>query len=271
MARAIPIDLVEAVQQGEVSLEARPENSFAETRLKLENKTSQQLELDLSRSGLIPKSGDAQRIGLCHPVGFQPGDYVLAMKPKQSGEIVVVSRCLDSHRPPPDTATTYNLLPELLPAFIVEALRQAQAQEALWRLIEEQGGAWGEDKRPVPTISHQALIGTWPYAGAGCTISISWNPAENRYEGHLLTLGDINDGATPSAAYVGFSVGELCYLAYPTDNPAILKESVKWRWGLRGTPMHPFEQWREDTVNMANWKSWNVGVFGHNAEHVRIA
>ena len=76
MARAIPIDLVEAVQRGEVSLEAKPENSFAETRLKLENKTSQQLELDLSRSGLIPQSGDAQRIGLCHPVGFQPGDYV---------------------------------------------------------------------------------------------------------------------------------------------------------------------------------------------------
>jgi hypothetical protein len=86
-----------------------------------------------------------------------------------------------------------------------------------------------------------------------------------------LTLGDINDGASPSAAYVGFSVGELSYLAYPTENPAILKESIKWRWGLRGTPMHPFEEWREDTVNMENWKSWNVGVFGHNAEHVRMA
>ena len=87
----LSMDFVEAVQKGKVTFHAKPEASFAETRVKVENNTSEQIAIDFSRSGLIPTEGESQRIGLSHPKGFDPGAYILAIKPKQSSEIIFYS------------------------------------------------------------------------------------------------------------------------------------------------------------------------------------
>jgi hypothetical protein len=260
---AIPIDLVEAVQKGNVGLKAKPENSFAETRLNIENKTPQQLEIDLSRSGLIPKTGGAQRVGLCYPVGFQPGDYILSMKPGQQGDILVSSRCLDEHRPAPDASMEYELLPDLLPVFIVDALRQGLEQILIWQIISQQGGSWGHDLRPVPQITHQALIGEWEATLPGnmYRLRITWNDKKGRYEGILTHNGE-------ASAYVGFAVGEFTYEATPTSDVSILEEQGMWRFGANGVSTS--SEWRPSILNLGDWKSWNDGVFNGGVRHKRV-
>jgi hypothetical protein len=262
-SRTLPMDLVEAVQQGRVTLEAKPESSFAETRVRVQKKSADGLALDFSRSGLIPTQGDSQRIGLSYPKGFSPGDYVLSIDPGQTSEIVFNSRCLDESRPAPTPDTVYGLIPQLLPEPIVAALRDAMEQEQLWELLSSLGETWGADDRPVPSITHSVLLGEWECSipGNRYRMLVSWNDQEQRYEGHLTQNSEIS-------AEAGFMPNELIYVAYVTADPLMLSEQQKFKGGSGGVSFR--ESWGEGTVDLHQWTSWNVGVFAANAKMIRV-
>ncbi len=82
------------------------------------------------------------------------------------------------------------------------------------------------------------LIGSWECLDKSNNFyfTINWNTKESRYEGSLTkhSLG---------TRYVGFRLGELFWIATPTDNLEILKERTKWRTGLFGITLAV--NWRE--------------------------
>lgn len=260
---ALRADLVEAVQKGLVSVEATAEESYAKTRLRVHNKARDPLSVDFSRSGLTPKKGNSQRIGLAYPVGFNAGDYEIAFEPGQESDLVFESRCLDRHRPAPGDGAGYSLIPGLLPPFIVEALRRGLDQRSVWDEISRHGEQWGVDERPAPSLSHEALAGEWEaeIPDNRYRLRITWNPDEGRYEGRPTGLGVLS-------AEVGFSVGELTYLATPTGDPRILSEQGMWRSGSGGVSTG--EYWRSSTVDLSQWPSFSEGVFYGGNRHIRI-
>lgn len=147
-----PLDLLEAVRRGEVSFDAWAEDSYRKTRVRLRNKTSRRLEIDFSRSGLTPGTGELQRIVLNHPEGSEPGDYILVLQPRQERNIVFRSHCLDEERLPPDKNTAYDLMPKPLPSFVVAALRQGTDQSKIWEIVNEKGGVRSDDPQVVSSI-----------------------------------------------------------------------------------------------------------------------
>ncbi|MBC8507263.1 MAG: hypothetical protein ISR58_16275 [Anaerolineales bacterium] len=142
------VDLLLAVQRGRVGFKAWAESSYYETRVKLENKTRRQIWIDVSRTGLISKTGESQRIGLCYPVGSEPGEYIQMITAGEEKEIFFYSRCLDQRGKPPSDGMEYMLLPELLPDYAVFLLRQGVDQKKLWETIDH----WGGDLRKISPI-----------------------------------------------------------------------------------------------------------------------
>lgn len=259
----LPIDLVEAVQKGHIKIQAKPERSFAETRIIVNNRTANEMAVDFSRSYLVPSIGESQRIGLSYPKGFKPGDYTLLIKPNQKADIVFSSRCLDHHRPPPNASTLYLLAPQLLPDFIVDALRKGLNQQQVWEVIETRDKRWGNDTRSVPVMDHRAIIGEWESTMQENRYRVrnSWNEKEKRYEGHLVSNGKLS-------AEVGFVINELCWVAYTTNDPRILDEQQKRKRGMGGVTSGEF--WAKNVVNMHTWTSWNAGIFADGTHMIRI-
>ena len=72
---------------------------------------------------------------------------------------------------------------------------------------------------------------------------VNWNAGNARFEGILVRQGR-------TSQYVGFSVGELVWVAEPTQNPDVLIESQKWRYGVAGVPTG--SKWMDGTLNLRN-------------------
>ena len=70
------------------------------------------------------------------------------------------------------------------------------------------------------------IIGLWDYMDKSNNfhLKINWNSVEGRYEGILAKH-------SKGTKYVGFTLGELGWIATPTDNLEILKDRTKWRAG----------------------------------------
>jgi hypothetical protein len=70
---------------------------------------------------------------------------------------------------------------------------------------------------------------------------VNWNPSNARFEGILVRQGGVSQ-------YVGFSIGELVWIAEPTQNPSVLLENQKWRYGMHG--MSTSSKWVGGTVDL---------------------
>ena len=78
---------------------------------------------------------------------------------------------------------------------------------------------------------------------------VTWSSLSSRWEGHLSKNGY-------ASGVVGFSVGELVWVATPTSSTSRLKEQQKYRWGRNGVSTG-FE-WDDGIVYLL--KSTNVSL-----------
>lgn len=137
-------------------------------------------------------------------------------------------------------------------------------------VLEDKGNSENTDTAGSATdkghLSHSAMIGEWE-----CTIpnnrfrlNIIWNASAGRYEGRLTKIAQ-------ESASVGFYVGELVYMAYPTDNAYVLRENAKARSsGCCLLLIPPGETWYSGTVDMSGWVSGEEGIFYVSHTFVRI-
>src|SRR5450432_290749 len=76
--------------------------------------------------------------------------------------------------------------------------------------ISAQANPLASNAPPGPAF----LVGDWEAAVRdGYVLRIAWNPQVGRYEGSLV-------GQSSSSYAVGFVLGEICWVASPTRNPA---------------------------------------------------
>lgn len=73
------------------------------------------------------------------------------------------------------------------------------------------------------------LRGSWESADQNnrWQMCVTWSQQASRWEGHLSKNGY-------ASGVVGFSVGELVWVATPTSSVSRLKELQKYRWGKNG-------------------------------------
>lgn len=77
----------------------------------------------------------------------------------------------------------------------------------------------------------------------GYLMRVSWNANASRFEGRLAGQGNVSQ-------YVGFDMGELVWIAQPTENPDVFIENQKWRWGSHG--MSTGSKWMEGSFDYRN-------------------
>jgi len=99
----------------------------------------------------------------------------------------------------------------------LEGLERAATQER-----ERAARAAQERENKAMTI----LPGLWQaqIANNYYQMAVSWNEANKRFEGTLAVQG-------VGSRNVGFTVGELVWIAVPTGDPNVLTEHQMWRWG----------------------------------------
>ncbi len=131
------LDGAEAVEDGWITVEATPADSYSQMDVTVENNTDDEQVIDMSTLGLEPESGKEQRVGLSYAPSFGPGHYLVALKPHQKGKIRFASRCLDKGRPAPKNGQKYRPLKYPLPEFLVKSLRQGASQEKVWQLTKK--------------------------------------------------------------------------------------------------------------------------------------
>ena len=71
---------------------------------------------------------------------------------------------------------------------------------------------------------------------------ITWSPHSERWEGHLSKNGY-------ASGVVGFSIGELVWIATPKSNNTQLNEQQKYRWGRNDTSAG--FQWDKGIVHLS--------------------
>lgn len=86
------------------------------------------------------------------------------------------------------------------------------------------------------------LAGTWESQtrGNAYLLQVSWNGNTRRYEGVLVRQGI-------ASQQVGFALGELCWVATPTRNPAIMDLQEEFRGANGGSTQ---AQWRRGYVRL---------------------
>jgi hypothetical protein len=91
------------------------------------------------------------------------------------------------------------------------------------------GGTLGHARAADASGPAPLLVGTWEAQTNrnAYQIRVSWNPAAGRYEGRLVVQGY-------ASRDVGFPLGELCWTATPTGNPATLGVLEEQRSGRGG-------------------------------------
>jgi hypothetical protein len=132
MAGMVPLDLLIAVRSKGIRFRAWAIQSFRATMLYLRNEGANDFHLDVSRYGLTARTGTSQTIGLSHPVGSEPGAYVLVLKAGEEKEIAFNSRCLNSQGKSPRDGTEYKIVPDRLANDIIDLLRRGAEQEEVW-------------------------------------------------------------------------------------------------------------------------------------------
>jgi hypothetical protein len=74
-------------------------------------------------------------------------------------------------------------------------------------------------------------------------MAVSWNAANRRFEGILTANGRVS-------GRVGFTVGELVWIATPTGNPDVITEQQMYRRG--GFGFSAGYEWLQGTINLNN-------------------
>ena len=92
-------------------------------------------------------------------------------------------------------------------------------------------------------IDKSFLIGEWEYQNSEnqYRMRVEWDDIGERFEGTLTKQGQLSE-------YVGFTLGELCWIVVPTDDPKVLTEQQKWRTGANGVSTS--YEWRNGTIKL---------------------
>ncbi len=151
MTGMTPLDLLMVVRGEKIGFKAWAKDSYRKTLLRLKNESLNEIQIDVSRSGLTAKTGETQTIGLSYPVESSPGDHILLLKSGQEKEMVFNSRCLDRGGKPPENETEFVLIPNLLADYVADLLQQGADQGEVWDAIESRKGEITR-KSPIPAI-----------------------------------------------------------------------------------------------------------------------
>jgi hypothetical protein len=102
---------------------------------------------------------------------------------------------------------------------------------------------------PTPTAPPEAngpvpfLPGIWEATtpNNAYQIRVRWNAYARRYEGTLVRQGNVSE-------QVGFSLGELCWIAQPSPDRTTMRVQENWKWGSNRVAAR--SQWRPGVVRL---------------------
>jgi len=134
-----------------------------------------------------------------------------------------------------------------LKAFLDKYPNGRFADAARSRLSEIQRAATAErivvaPKPAPPENKAMALLpGLWQsqIADNQFQMAVDWNEVNKQFEGKLAAQGTVSRN-------VGFTVGEIIWVARPTANPNVLTESQMYRWG----GLFSGYRWEQGTINL---------------------